>query len=163
MLFYLVDLRVCFVLFWVFGFGLVFCCCCFWVFCCCCFVLVCFFPLLFLSKQILRKQCILQERQNMPFSFGHLCNCGTGKGQQLRERINKIIPCYLDPHAFHSEQMNYKLPYDTSAHKWHIHSLAGDEIHPSVSLLSQLEGPQGRQREEERVCLNSTEQVKLNT
>lgn len=87
----------------------------------------------------------------MPFSFGHLCNCGTGKGQQLRERINKIIPCYLDPHAFHSEQMNYKLPCDTSAHKWHIHSLTGDEIHPSVSLLSQLEGPQGRQREEERV------------
>lgn len=30
---------------------------------------------------------------------------GTGKGQQLREKINEVIPCYLDPHAIHSEQL----------------------------------------------------------
>lgn len=28
------------------------------------------------------------------------------KGQQLREKINKIIACFLDPCAFHSEQLN---------------------------------------------------------
>lgn len=31
------------------------------------------------------------------FPFGDVCNCDTGKRKQLSERINEIIPCYLDP------------------------------------------------------------------